>query len=199
MTFLGFCFFGLLFILTTRDFKRGLDLFAIIIAAFFAGLSLTCLFYFFSIKTITLKVDCLEISRIGFPFKQTYLFDDITRISQIKKEISAVYGVSWRTRYIYTDIITTLRFSDNRTIELNSVGELDFNNFHDSYLKIKRREGKIKQKKIGIALYLIDNLDGIFWIILLTILTTGLLYSVLMMKNEALAITAPCRHCGFAV
>lgn len=99
-------------------------------------------------------------------------------MEQTKKEVKAVYGVSWTPSYIYTDITTSINLADNKIIKLNSIGQIDFDEFYKTFNKLRRGEGKIKEQKRHFVLYLIDNFDGILWIILALILTTGLGYGI---------------------
>lgn len=179
MTWLGFIFFGLLFWLTKSGITDDYNTAVITVMVVFAGLSLICLFYFVSIKTLKLTTDSFEIKWLLLPFRQAYSLNDISSITQTKKAISAVYGVAWTSRYIYTDITTIINLTDKRTIKINSVGELDFEELRKVFEKLKRGEGKVKVQRKNIMLYLLDNIDGLFWVILLIILTTGLAYGLL--------------------
>ncbi|MES2654319.1 MAG: hypothetical protein V4620_01960 [Bacteroidota bacterium] len=106
---------------------------------------------------------------------------EIKSMVQTEKEVSAVVGSSlWKSSHIYTDITTLITLSDSRTIKLNSIGHLDFEEFHQTFNKLKRGEGKIKDQKRHFLLYLLDNLNGIAWIILTLIMTTGLAYGIFM-------------------
>ncbi len=179
MTFLGFAFFGLLFLLTFQIAQDDYNLLVAIVLVFFAILSLTSFFYFLTIKTIKLTKDNLIISHLLLPINRTVSLADIRNIVQKKKDVKAVYGVSWTPSYIYTDITTSINLADNKLIKLNSIGQIDFDEFYKTFNKVKRGEGKIKEQKRHFFLYLIDNFDGILWIILLLLLTTGLGYGIL--------------------
>ncbi len=178
MTFLGFAFFGFLFLLTFRNINDDYNILIVTLLVFFAILSLTFLFYFLTIKTIKLTKHNLVISPLLSPFSKSLNFSDIKNITQTKKEVKAVYGVSWTPSYIYTDIKTSINLVDNKLIKLNSIGQIDFDEFHKTFNKLRRGEGKIKEQKRNFILYLVDNFDGIIWIILLLILTTGLGYRI---------------------
>lgn len=178
MAFLGFAFFGLLFLLTLKSVHDDSNLLMVILLFFFVVLSLTSLFYFLTIKTMKLTKDNVIISHLLLPIKRTISLADIRNMSQTKKEVKAVYGVSWTPSYIYTSIITSIILTDNKLIKLNSVGQNDFDELYKTFNKVKRGEGKIKEQKQHFFLYLLDNFDGIVWIILLLILTTGLGYGI---------------------
>lgn len=179
MTFLGFAFFGLLFLLTFQSAQGDYNLLVAIVLVFFAILSLTSLFYFLTIKTIKLTKDNLIISHLLLPINRTVSLADIRNMVQKKKEVKAIYGVSWTPSYIYTDIRTSINLADNKLIKLNSIGQIDFDEFYKTFNKVKRGEEKIIEQKRHFFLYLIDNFDGILWIILLLLLTTGLGYGIL--------------------
>jgi hypothetical protein len=99
-------------------------------------------------------------------------------MEQTRKEIKAVYGASWKPSYIYTDVTTLINLADNKPIKLNSIGQIDFGELYKSFNKVKRGEGKIKEQKRHLLLYFVDNFDGLIWIILILILTTGLGYGI---------------------
>lgn len=178
MTFLGFVFFGLLFLLTLQSVRDNYNLLLASVLLFFAILSLIFLYYFLSVKTIKLTKDNLIIVNLLLPIKRTISLADIRNIGQTKKEVKAVYGVSWTPSYIYTDITTSINLADNKLIKLNSIGQIDFEKFYKTFNELKRGEGKINEQKRHFFLYLLDNFDGFLWIILLLILTTGLGYGL---------------------
>jgi hypothetical protein len=99
-------------------------------------------------------------------------------MEQTTKEVKTVYGDSWKSSYIYTDIKTSIDLADNRLIKLNSVGPNDFDEFYKTFNKLRRGEGKIKVPKRHFFLYMVDNVDGLLWVVLLLILTTGLCYGI---------------------
>jgi hypothetical protein len=121
----------------------------------------------------------LIISHLLLPINRTVSLADIRNMVQKKKEVKAVYGVSWTPSYIYTDITTSINLADNKLIKLNSIGQIDFDEFYKTFNKVKRGEGKIKEQKRHFFLYLVDNFDGILWIILILLLTIGLGYGIL--------------------
>lgn len=178
MTFLGFVFFGLLFLLTFQGAQDDYNLIISTVLVLFAILSLTSLFYLLTVKTIKLTKDNLVISHLLLPISRTLILAEIKNMEQTKKEVKAVYGVSWTPSYIYTDITTSINLADNKIIKLNSIGQIDFDEFYKTFNKLRRGEGKIKEQKRHFVLYLIDNFDGILWIILALILTTGLGYGI---------------------
>ena len=178
-TLLGFLFFGLLFWLTYSSAKNNFNYLTISILTMFAAFSLMSLFYLLTIKTIKLKNQSIDVSYFLLPFKKTIMFKDIKNIEQKTKAIKALYGVAFKTRYIYSDHSTIINLTDNKSIKLNSIGQLDFKDFYKTYNKIKRGEGKIKEQKNSFSIYVIDNLDGILWLLFLLILTVGLGYGML--------------------
>lgn len=178
MSFMGFVFSALLFMFTLQSLENEYDLFVIIILTFFAVMSLTSLFYFFTLKTLTLTKENLMISYFLLPIKQTLNFNEIRNMEQTTKEIKALYGASWKLSYIYTNITTYIHLVDNTQIKLNCIGEIDFVAFYKIYTKLKRGEGKINEPKGYFSLYLVDSLGGLIWLILLLILTIGLGYGM---------------------
>ena len=95
MTFLGFVFFGLLFLLTFQGAQDDYNLIISTVLVLFAILSLTSLFYLLTVKTIKLTKDNLVISHLLLPISRTLILAEIKNMEQTKKEVKAVYGVSW--------------------------------------------------------------------------------------------------------
>ena len=110
------------------------------------------------------------------------MFKDIRNMEQNTKAVKALYGVGFKTRYVYSDNSTIINLTDNKPIKLNSIGQLDFENLYKTYNKLRRGEGKIKAQENSFLPYLIDNLDGILWVLFLLILTIGLGYGMLTRK-----------------
>ena len=182
MTLLGFMFFGLFFWLTYSSAKNNFNFLVISLLTVFATFSLSSLFYFLTIKIIKLKSQSLEVSYFILPFKKTIMFKDIRNMEQNTKAVKALYGVGFKTRYVYSDNSTIINLTDNKPIKLNSIGQLDFENLYKTYNKLRRGEGKIKAQENSFLPYLIDNLDGILWVLFLLILTIGLGYGMLTRK-----------------
>jgi hypothetical protein len=126
-----------------------------------------------------LTTENIVISYLLFPVKKTFSFKDIESISQKTKDIYGIVGSDWYERFIYTSSITTFCLADNKKITLRSIGKLDFEEFYKAYNKLRRNEGKIKKERLSGFNYVIDNLDGIFWGILLLVLTIGLGHELL--------------------
>lgn len=171
MTFLGFGFFGFLFLMTLQSVQDDYNLLILTILAIFAILSLKLLFYFLTIKTIKLTRENIIISHLFLPINRTINLKEVRNIKQTTKEAEGRY-------YIFTEITTLIYLVDNTLIKLFTIGEIDFDGLYKTFTKLKRGEGKIKDQKQSFLLYLIDNLDGFLWIILLLILTTGLGYEI---------------------
>ena len=86
---------------------------------------------------------------------------------------------SLTSSYLYTDSITTFTLANNKQIKLRSVGRHDYEVFIKTYNKLRRKEGEIKTNRQSVFNYIIDNLDGIFWGILLLVCTIGLGHELL--------------------
>lgn len=188
LTLLGSVFFGLLFWLTWTSITDKSDLLVWTILSFFFLGSLTCFYFFIAIRTVQLTNDGVIISYILLPLKQTYLFSDIKSITQKSKKVETLlegtYSTNFKTTYLYTDLVTTFDFADKKQIKLNSIGQLDYQEFVDRFNKLKRREGKIKEQKQSVALYFVDNLDGLLWVVLLFIVTSVLTFGVLTRQGN---------------
>ncbi len=178
MTFLAFVFFGLLFLLTFQIAKEKYNLIILSVLVVFAILSLTSLFYFLTVKIIKLTKDKVIISHLLLPINRTLSLADIKNLEQTKKNVKAVYGGSWYRSSIYTEITTSITLANNGSIKLNSIGQSDYDEFYKTFNKLRRGEGQIKEQKRHFFLYLLDNLDGLSWIVFLSILTIGLAYGI---------------------
>ncbi len=178
VSFLGFALFGLLFLLTFQSVQDDYNLLEVIILVFFAILSLTSFFYLLTVKTVKLTKDTVIISHLLLPINRVLNLTEIRNMEQTKKEINAINGITWKQSYIYTDIITLINLTDSKPIKINSIGQIDFDKFYQTFNKLRQGEGKIKEQKRHFLLYLVDNFDGMLWIILLLIFTTGLGYYV---------------------
>jgi hypothetical protein len=178
MPFLGFVFMGFLFLLVFKTAHGHYDLFTIIVSILFLMLALVSFFYFITIKTIKLTKDTLIISYFFLPIKRRFRFSEIKALKQNTKEITSVYGDSWKLRYLYTDTTTRISLLDDSVITINSIGTLDFSELYKTFHKLKRGEGNVRLQKRNLLLYLLDNVDGLFWIFLLFVLNIGLAYSL---------------------
>jgi len=178
MPFLGFVFMGLLFLLVFKNAHGHYNVFTIIVSILLFMLALVSLFYFITIKTIKLTKDTLIISYLFLPIKRRFRFSEIKELKQTTKEITSVYGGSWKLRYLYTDTTTRISLFDDSVITINSIGTLDFSELYKTFHKLKRGEGNVRRQKRNLILYVLDNFDGLFWIVLLLGLNIGLAYGL---------------------
>ena len=180
LSLLGFIFFTMLFILTISAFNDTTNIGFIAFPLIFLGFSLGSLYYFLNIKILKLTANNLEIIYLFLPISQQYDFKDIISISQESKRFSSnALSSSLKETYIYTDIITTIKLSGGKTIKLNSVGALDFKVFYRIFKQLKRGEITIDAPKKSFKKYLMDNFDGVFWVLISLFITIGLSLSVL--------------------
>lgn len=180
LSLLGFIFFTMLFVLTISALNDTINIGFIVFPLIFLGFSLASLYYFLSIKILKLTANNLEITYLFLPISQQYELKDITSISQKSKKVSLnALSSSLKETYIYTDIITTIKLLGGKTIHLNSVGRLDFDIFYKTFKQLKRGEVNIKVQKKSFKKYLMDNYDGMFWVLISLFLTIGLSVGVL--------------------
>lgn len=183
-TLLGFVFFGLLSWLIWIGLNGKNNLLAWVLLGCFLLGSLICFYFFISIRTVSLTNRSVIFSYILLPFKQVYSFPDIKSVSQNSKTVEALIdetyaAANFNTTYLYIDLVTTFDLTTKKQIKLNSIGKLDYREFVSRYNKLKNGEGKIKEQNQSIALYVIDNVDGLMWIVLLFIVTTALAVGLL--------------------
>ena len=169
----GFFFFGLLSYLIFKNIQTNSNYLVWLILFFFACISALSLFYFLKIKIIKLSKDKLIVSHILFPIKHIYIYSDVNGITQETKVIKALNGVSFKTRYIFTDYTTIIHLTDKK-IKLNSVGSLDFESLTKCFRKLKAGEGKCNPQKSRLINYLLDNFDGLLFAAVCLFLTIGL-------------------------
>lgn len=146
---------------------------------FLCGFALISLGYFVFLRTVDVTVKGIRIRCAFLPFWTDYTFDEVNSLSQKSKEVKGVYGASWKDRYMFTGIKTRIKLSSGKIIQLNGIGELDFASFRKVYEKTKRGEGKVKDKQPGgIALYILDNLEGLLWVLVLLVICSVLAYQL---------------------
>lgn len=180
--FLGAIFSGLLFWLTWTKSANKIDIISLPFLILFATLStLSLIIFLINNKTIKLTKENIIISCLFLPVRKVFNLTEIASISVITKDIFAMlpYGRPFELSFIYTSTITTFSFIDNRQIKLRSIGRSDFEQFNKAYRKIKNTEGKIKKKKQSNFDYIEDNIDGIIWGVLFSLLTIGLSHELL--------------------
>ena len=179
LTLLGAVFLALLAILIWHSFndKTSITFYALFIL--FLSPSIVLFYYLFTIKGIELTKENLIVKNVFFPLRKEFPYGSVSRIYQDSKEVKALLGSSWNTTYIYTHLETIIEFTDRSKIVLNSIGKMEFQELESCFRKTKRGEGKIKTIKKNLILYLIDNVDGLFWAILLFIFNLGLGFSLL--------------------
>jgi len=179
ITFLGAFFFALLSWLVWSQYIIAKGNMALFFFLLFLAVSLAFFYLFITVKRVKLTADSLIISYFLLPFKDSFLFSEVKSVSQNSKKIEALVGSSWQMATIFVNVTTTFNFTNGKQVKLNSIGELDFNNFQTIYNKLKRQEGKIKKPKWNAIFYLVDNISGIFWLVLLVVLTCGLAFALI--------------------
>ena len=121
--------------------------------------------------------DKVIVSYAILPIRQTYTYSEINGITQEAKAVKSLYGASFKARYVFTDITTIIHLTDKK-LKLNSIGQLDFDLLLKCFRKLKSGEGKCKKQKGRFVNYLLDNLDGLFFVLVCLFLTIGLGYGV---------------------
>lgn len=177
MPFLGSAFFGLLFLLVFRS--EGSTVLRPVALAFFLLCSLSCFYLFITIRVVILTKESVIISSLLLPFNERFSFSQIRSISQTSQKMEAMIGSSLKPAYLFTQYVTTIEFVDGKKININSIGQLDFKQLKQCIYIVRRAERSYKPTKRRIALYLLDNVDGLFWIVLCTLLVIGLAYSMI--------------------
>lgn len=180
LSFLGFLFFTIIFAFTLSGFNESVSNGFIVFSFIFLAFSLVSLYYFLNIKILKLTANSLEINYLFLPFSQQFDFSEIVSITQESKRVylSALSSLL-KESYFYTDTITSIKLCDNKTIQLNSISRMDFEVFYKTFKQLKRGEGKTKVQKRSLMVYIIDNYEAVFLIILPLFLIMGLSIAVL--------------------
>lgn len=179
MTLLGTVFFALLFLLTYRSFRAEHHPVTIVALVFFGCFSLGFFYFLVNTKVVILTREEFIISHLFLPIKRVFELNDVRRLELREKAVNAAYGSSITPSYIFTEAATLVTLSDNSEIELISLSPGDFQELNKAFSRLKRGEGLVKAQQRSIVLYLLENADGIFWIILLLALCLGLGYNLL--------------------
>jgi hypothetical protein len=177
VTGFGSIFCGLLSWLTWVNFNGKWRYIILILLILFSIFSLASFYLFITIKTVKLSSDSIRFSFLFLPFHHTYLLSDVKRISRESKDIKAYHGFSSSFRFNYST--TVFELSDNKTIKVNSIGLLDYEELVKCFNKITRGNGQYTPPKRKFLHYILDNLDGIGVVVLLIILTVGLAWSLI--------------------
>ena len=180
MSFLGAVFFGLLAWLVWKSSGVNKTPVAYIFIIIFLLGSIISFYYFITIRIIKLSVERLAISCFMLPFHRTFLLSEIRSISQTSRVAETSGG---RTGSItFTVLTTTIQLNDGKEIKLQTVGTSDFKELEKGFHKCKSKEGHFTPGKRTVLIYMLDNIEGLLLVVLLTILTIGLAYGLLTQK-----------------
>ena len=131
-----------------------------------------------TIKTVKLTFNSCIVSYYFLPFNQMFSLTDIKSISQQPKRLEFISHDSPIARYLYISRISKIIFTEKKSIRLTSIGQIDYEKLLDCFKRIKRGETKLRKQRSDISVYFEDTIDGIFWIILMLILTAVLAYEI---------------------
>jgi hypothetical protein len=179
-TFIGSVFFGLLAWLTWKSSGVHKTSIAYIGTIFFVLGSIIALYCFITIRIIELSVERIRISYLMLPFHRTFLLSEIRSISQTSREAEVNDGFSRTTTF--TVLKTTIQCNDGKQIKLETVGASDFKELEKGFRKCKNKDGHFTPGKRTFWDYMLDNVDGLVWVVVMIILTIGLTYGLLTQK-----------------
>ena len=177
LPFLGSVFFVLLSWFMWVGARGKVSFFLLLLIAIFSILSIICLYFLLTIRTVRLSKDKIRFSFLLLPFHRTLLLSDIKMISQDASQIIIRSGAGTRSSRLL-DIVTTFELADNRKIKLRSIGQLDYGELMKCYNKLTRGNGKYSRPKNHFSLYLTDSFGELAYVVLLFILTTGLAWKL---------------------
>jgi len=141
------------------------------------------LYHLFKTKTIYISKSQLIISNFFFPRKHSYDLAEINTIRQSKKTTThylpdSSLPIDKNDTYTISMFKTIIETTNKKQIIIKSIGKEEFNLLYKVFTKRKRAEGTVKKVKSRLFLYLIDNIEGLFLIIGLSLLSIGLLISL---------------------
>jgi len=171
ITFLGSVFMALLAMLSWQRIQND-SKWLYIFPVFFGALSLYALIAFINIKVVRLSASSIQIAHFMAPLRRTFPLHEVKNISQTFKNIGV--GHKWSDTVQIPYFITTIIFTDDRVVKLNSIGALEYEELMRCFNKLTRGSGNVVQPKKRFLRYMLDNWNGLGIVILIIILTTGL-------------------------
>jgi len=177
VTSLGSIFFGLLSWLTWINYNGKSFYILLILSFLFSIFSIWAFYLFITIRTVKISRDYIRFSFFVLPFHRTYLLSNIKRISQESKNVEVNNNFLKPLTFKY--LITVFELPDNKTIKVNSIGFLDYEELTRCFYKITRGNGQYIPRKRKFLLYILDNFEGSGLVILSIILTIGLAWALI--------------------
>jgi hypothetical protein len=150
-----------------------------------ASITLVSSFFLFKTKVILVSESQLIVSNFFFPKKQYFDLTEIRDLKQSKTTTTNYLGIYNSPFHIKRDSYrlnmykTTIELNDKRQFTIRNISEMEFDLLFKAFSKHKRGEGKVKKPKGRWMMYLIDNLGGLFFNLLLSFLLGGLLISII--------------------
>jgi hypothetical protein len=180
---------GLTFIIISQTINSEITTLSILYMVLASLTTCVLLYYLYKIKVVFVSKSQIIVSHFFFPKKQFFDLSEIRTIRQSKKTTTHYLGVNDSPFDIKSDSYkinwykTLIETNDKRKIILNHLGEMEFDLLLKVFSKRKRGEGKVKKVKGRLVIYLIDNLGGLFFNLLLIFLLGGLLISLVEKMN----------------
>jgi len=151
----------------------------LIFFSFFILASVTCFYYLFTTKTIWLSKNKLILNYFFLPYKLKFDIPEVYDVVQISKKANALIGSSFRTTYMFTGILTSIKLKNGKVYTTNSIVESDYELLMNHFRKLKCGQMYSKKQKNRIMNYIISSFDGLLWLIIMVIVTTGLVYNII--------------------
>lgn len=170
-TFFGSVFMALLTWLSWQRMQND-SKWLYIFPLLFGALSLYALMAFINIKVVRLSASGIQMAHFMVPIRQTFPLHKVRDISQRSKNIDV--GYKWSDTVQIPYFVTTITFTDDRVVKLNSLGALEYQELMRCFNKLTRGTGHIVPPKKRVLRYMLDSWNGLGIVILLIILTTGL-------------------------
>jgi hypothetical protein len=177
MYFLGFVFFGLLTWLTWTMLSVSKSWIVLFLTGLFSITSLLSFYYFISIKIAKLTTSEVIIAYLFLPIQNRFLLSEIGDISQKTKTIDTKSPFS--VGFSFASVTTNFELSNNKILKVSSIGNMEFEELKKGFNKLKNGNHHYIAPKQSFLLYLLDNLDGLLWVVVTLVVTIGLGHALL--------------------
>lgn len=158
------------------DYKTGMIIMWITLGVF-VFFTLACLWSILTIKTIVLTSNTLIIKRPFLLLKKTVPIDNIRQVTESTLKINPT--VRWTTYNVYDGKKILIEFFQGKSILLNSFEIVDFYNLTMQLNKLRYNKNNNFD---DFNKDLKNENQGYGWLVVISLLTIGLIYSIIRQK-----------------
>jgi len=150
----GFFFFFIMALFCLQVSNGEHQIIGYCFAGIFTLLSIVVLYQLFKLQILKIYKTGIVIEKYLLPKRRNLKLEEIKSIKQSEEKIRFYSGTNmFEKGFLFYNNKTIITLKDSEKFELISVSEMDFYEFEKLYFKLKRGEGKIKNRK-DIFLYL---------------------------------------------